>query len=76
MAISINGQMQAVGGWRHALSNGHWLEALVASIASIVGMVPQGLVLITSIAFAVAALKLSRSKVFVQSCLRLRVWHE
>ena len=66
MAIAINGQVQAVGGWNTAFKNGRWLEALVASIASIVGMVPQGLVLITSIAFAVAALKLSRRKVLVQ----------
>jgi len=66
MAIAINGQVQAVGGWNNAINDGRWLEALVASIASIVGMVPQGLVLITSIAFAVAALKLSRRKVLVQ----------
>ena len=66
MAIAINGQMQAVGGWSTAVASGRWLEAVVGSVASIVGMVPQGLVLITSIAFAVAALKLSRSKVLVQ----------
>jgi len=66
MLIAINGQVQAVGGWSSALRDGRWLEATVASIASIVGMVPQGLVLITSIAFAVAALKLSRQKVLVQ----------
>ena len=66
MLIAINGQVQAVGGWGSALQDGRWLEATVASIASIVGMVPQGLVLITSIAFAVAALKLSRQKVLVQ----------
>ncbi|MEY4367026.1 MAG: hypothetical protein RLZ28_441 [Actinomycetota bacterium] len=66
MLIAINGQVQAVGGWSSALKDGRWLEAAVASIASIVGMVPQGLVLITSIAFAVAALKLSRRKVLVQ----------
>ena len=66
MAIAINGQVQAVGGWSHVFDDGHWLEAIVGSIASIVGMVPQGLVLITSIAFAVAALKLSRRKVLVQ----------
>lgn len=66
MLIAINGQVQAVGGWSSALKDGRWLEATVASIASIVGMVPQGLVLITSIAFAMAALKLSRQKVLVQ----------
>lgn len=66
MAIAINGQLQAVGGFTKAVATGRWLEAVVASIASIVGMVPQGLVLITSIAFAVAALKLARRKVLVQ----------
>ena len=66
MAIIVNGQMQAVGGWRHAYENGEWLTATVASIAAIISMVPQGLVLITSIAFAVAALKLSRRQVLLQ----------
>jgi cation-transporting ATPase E len=38
----------------------------VGSIASIISMVPQGLVLITSIAFAVSALKLARQQVLLQ----------
>ena len=66
MAIVINGQMQARGGWATAISDGQWLEASVASIASIISMVPQGLVLITSIAFAVSAVKLARAQVLVQ----------
>ncbi|MEY3029148.1 MAG: hypothetical protein RL198_545 [Actinomycetota bacterium] len=66
MAIAINGQFQAVGGVENALATGSWLEAAVKSIASIISMVPQGLVLITSISFAIAALKLARSKVLVQ----------
>ena len=66
MAIVINGQMQAHGGWTVAISDGQWLDATVASIASIISMIPQGLVLITSIAFAVSAVKLARAQVLVQ----------
>jgi cation-transporting ATPase E len=66
MAIALNGQMQAVGGWSAALANGEWVHAAVASIASIISMIPQGLVLITSITFALAAVKLARQQVLVQ----------
>jgi len=43
-----------------------WREALTGTVAGLVGMVPQGLVLLTSIAFAVAAVTLARRKVLVQ----------
>ena len=66
MVIALNGQMQAVGGWQVAFSDGAWVHAAVASIASIISMIPQGLVLITSITFAVAAVVLSRRNVLVQ----------
>ena len=42
------------------------VDALVRAIASAISMVPQGLVLITSIAFAIAATKLAKRKVVVQ----------
>ena len=64
--IVTNGQMQNVGGWQAAWESGLWLEATVRSVASIISMIPQGLVLITSIAFAVAAVKLARRQVLVQ----------
>jgi cation-transporting ATPase E len=64
--IAANGQMQAHGGWGVAISNGSWLEATVAAIASVIAFVPQGLVLITSITFAVAAMKLANKKVLLQ----------
>ena len=41
-------------------------DALVSTVAALVGMVPQGLVLLTSIAFAAAALTLATRKVLVQ----------
>jgi cation-transporting ATPase E len=41
-------------------------EALVGAVAGVVGMVPEGLVLLTSIAFGVAAVTLARRQVLVQ----------
>jgi cation-transporting ATPase E len=41
-------------------------QALSGTVAALVGMVPQGLVLLTSIAFAVAAVGLARRQVLVQ----------
>jgi cation-transporting P-type ATPase E len=41
-------------------------QALQATVAGVVGMVPEGLVLLTSIAFMVAAVSLARRKVLVQ----------
>ena len=64
--MAINGQMLAKGGWGQAIVSGEWLVALVGSIASIIAMVPQGLVLMTSLAFAIAAVKLTRRNVLVQ----------
>lgn len=66
MLIVINGQMQAHGGWQAAIESGEWVDALVRSIAAIISMIPQGLVLLTSIAFAVSAMKLTRVNVLVQ----------
>lgn len=65
-AIVVNGQMQAVGGWEVALESGAWREAVIAATASIIAMVPQGLVFMTSVALAVGAVKLSRREVLVQ----------
>src|SRR5450755_4501983 len=41
-------------------------EALTATVAALVGMIPQGLVLLTSVAFGVAAVTLARRRVLVQ----------
>ena len=43
-----------------------WREALTGTVAGLVAMVPQGLVLLTSIAFAVAAVTLARRQLLVQ----------
>jgi len=49
-----------------ARSGSNLPEAIVRSIAAIVGMVPEGLVLLTSLAFMMAVLALVRRKVLVQ----------
>ena len=55
--IVVYGQLQA---------SSNWQDALVRSIASVISMVPQGLVLISSIAFALAAIRLAKHKVLPQ----------
>lgn len=46
--------------------NQTWREAVTGTVAALVGMVPEGLVLLTSLAFAVAALTLTRQQTLVQ----------
>jgi len=53
--------------WGQIVRSGNsWQEATVRSIAAIVGMVPEGLVLLTSLAFMLAVLALVRRNVLVQ----------
>jgi cation-transporting ATPase E len=66
IAIVMNGQMMAHGGWTQAIASGAWVAGIVGAIAAVISMIPQGLVLLTSIAFAVAAVKLARNQVLVQ----------
>ena len=46
--------------------SGAWRDAVVGSVAGIVGLVPEGLVLLTTVAFLTAAVKLARQQVLVQ----------
>ena len=57
IAIVIYGQLHATSKWQ---------DAIVGSVASVISMVPQGLVLIVSIAFAIAATRLAKAKVLLQ----------
>lgn len=47
--------------------------ALVGAVAGVVGMVPEGLVLLTSLAFGIAAVTLARRKVLVQELPAIEV---
>ena len=66
IAIVLNGQMQAAGGWQLALDSGAWRDALITSVSSVASMIPQGLALMTTISFAVASVKLARTEVLIQ----------
>ena len=50
----------------HIKQTGGWRDPLTVSVAALVGMVPEGLVLLTSLAFLLAALALTRRQVLVQ----------
>ena len=64
--VVFNGQMQAHGGWSQAIATGAWRDALVTAVSSVTAMIPQGLALMTTIAFAVAAVKLAQQQVLIQ----------
>ena len=59
-------QMRTVGGWNAAIASGEWRQAIVSAVAGVVGMIPEGLVLLTSLNFAVAAMRLARKNTLVQ----------
>lgn len=46
--------------------SGDWRDPVTGTVAALVGMVPEGLVLLTSLAFLLAALALTRRQVLVQ----------
>ena len=52
--------------WSALRGGGTFLEGLGGAVAAGVAMIPQGLVLLTSIAFAVGVIRLGRSNVLVQ----------
>ena len=63
--LVLNAQMQVLGGWRQACRTGAWVDAPTATIASVTAMIPHGLALMTSIAFAVGAARLASRQVLV-----------
>ena len=73
MLIVVNGQMQAAGGWVVAISTGSWRTAAVGAVASVIAMVPLGLVLMTNVAFAVSGVRLARQEVLIQELAAVEV---
>ncbi|ACQ80200.1 ATPase, P-type (transporting), HAD superfamily, subfamily IC [Beutenbergia cavernae DSM 12333] len=59
-------QVRSRGGLDTVLSTGTWRDAVVSAVAGVVGMIPDGLVLLTSLNFALAAVLLARVNVLVQ----------
>lgn len=64
--LLIWSQIHTVGGWDTAVATGQWRQAVVSAVAGVVGMIPEGLVLLTSLNFAVAAIRLARKNTLVQ----------
>ncbi|MGI9646074.1 MAG: HAD-IC family P-type ATPase [Ilumatobacteraceae bacterium] len=57
--------------WSQLRSGDDVSQALVSSVAGVVGLVPQGLVLLTSMALAVGIMRLARNNVVVQELYAL-----
>ena len=64
--VLVWSQLRLSGSLAEAWGSGAWRHAVVAGIAGVVSMVPQGLVLLTSVNFATASLSLARRNVLVQ----------
>lgn len=71
--LLLNAQLALLGGWATAWENGTWTEAAVDTIAAVTAMIPLGLVLMTSIAFAVGAARLARKEVLVNELSAVEV---
>ena len=56
-----------------AFLDGHWRETLISIVASVVGMIPEGLVLLISLAFGVAAIRLARQRVLIQELAAVEI---
>ena len=50
-----------------------WQESVISTVAGLVGMVPEGLVLLTSVAFAVGVVRLARQRCLVQELPAIEV---
>ncbi|MBI5090011.1 MAG: cation-translocating P-type ATPase, partial [Actinobacteria bacterium] len=50
-----------------------WQQAIISTVAGLVGMVPEGLVLLTSVAFAVGVVRLAKRRCLVQELPAIEV---
>ncbi len=56
-----------------AYANGHFSDAVAGTVAGIITMIPEGLVLLTSVAFAVGVIRLGRRRCLVQELPAIEV---
>jgi cation-transporting ATPase E len=56
--------------WRRDAS---WQEAIISTVAGLIGMVPEGLVLLTSVAYAVGVVRLAKRRCLVQEMPAIEV---
>ena len=75
IVITLLGRVSTYGGIAALadFSDGDWRAALRDAVASVVGMIPEGLVLLISLAFGVAAIQLARHKVLIEELAAVEV---
>ncbi len=75
IALAVFGRVIAYGGLDQlfAWHNGLARQAAIDAVAIVVGMIPEGLVLLTSLAFGVAAISLARTRVLIQELAAVEV---
>lgn len=73
--VVIGSRMLTYGGGFSfsALSEGLWRDALLDVVASVVGMIPEGLVLLISLTFGVAAIRLAAQRVLIQELAAVEI---
>ncbi|RFA20867.1 HAD-IC family P-type ATPase [Subtercola boreus] len=73
--IILLGRIGAYGGFAALFdpNDTSYRQALIDAVASVVGIIPEGLVLLTSLAFGVAAIRLTRQRVLVQELAAVEV---
>ncbi|SEA75174.1 HAD-IC family P-type ATPase [Leifsonia sp. 21MFCrub1.1] len=73
IVVTLIGRVLTYGGFSEIFVDARWRRALVDAVAAVVGMIPEGLVLLTSLAFGVAAIQLATKKVLVQELAAVEV---
>jgi cation-transporting ATPase E len=75
IVVTLLGRVSTYGGIADLVNfgDGHWRGALRDAVASVVGMIPEGLVLLTSLAFGVAAIRLAGHKVLIEELAAVEV---
>jgi cation-transporting ATPase E len=71
--VTLVGRVLTYGGFSEVFVDDRWRRALLDAVAAVVGMIPEGLVLLTSLAFGVAAIQLASRKVLVQELAAVEV---
>lgn len=73
IVVTLIGRVLTYGGFSEIFVDDRWRRALLDAVAAVVGMIPEGLVLLTSLAFGVAAIQLAAKKVLVQELAAVEV---
>jgi cation-transporting P-type ATPase E len=73
IVVILIGRALTYGVFEHSATAANIRHAIVDTVASVVGVIPEGLVLLISLAFGVAAIRLASRKVLVQELAAVEV---